>query len=117
MPCDFTIIDYMSGLTGFVLDDSVYRRIAVDRGVLGVDLPERMTEKQRDLILADILFTVWMAPNDLASFQHQHGQFSMSIGKQTVNKDDVYNMMVRLYRKWDDPKLGLIPDSNLTWQF
>jgi hypothetical protein len=113
----FSIIDYLSGLTGFILDESILRRIAIDRDVESVENYSDLTERDKDLLLADILFTVLLSPTSLPSHQHQHGQFSMSIGKQEVkDRDALFRMMIRLYRRWDDPKLELVPEvACLEW--
>lgn len=113
---EFNIIDYMSGLTGFVLDESVLNRIALDRGVSEVDSYEALTERDRDLLTADILLAVLMAGNDLPSFQHQHGQFSTSTGRQNIkDKDHICNLLRFYYGKWGDEKLELVPVSSLRW--
>ena len=118
MASTFDIIEYMSGLTGFVLDDSVLRRIAIERGVSEVTAYEELEERDRDLILADILMAVYFAGYELPSFQHQHGQFSTSIGKQTIkDKDSLLAWARRLYRKWGDEKEDLVPTSELSWMF
>ena len=114
----FNIIDYMSGLSGFVLDDSVYRRIATERGVLEARCYEDLTERDRDLLLADILYVVLVSPNTLPSIQHQHGQFSTSIGNQPIrDKDALYRLMMRLYRKWKEEKEEISSfASELVWK-
>lgn len=113
---EFNIIDYMSGLTGYVLDESILNRIALERGVAEVDSFDALTQRDKDLLTADILLTVLMAGSDLPSFQHQHGQFSTSTGKQTIkDKDHICNMLRWYYGKWDDEKLDLIPVSSLHW--
>ena len=113
---EFNIIDYMSGLTGFVLDESVLQRIALDRGVSEVDSYDVLTQRDRDLLTADILLAVYMAGDDLPSFQHQHGQFSTSTGKQTIkDKDHICALLRFYYGKWGDEKLDLIPESSLRW--
>ena len=53
-----SIIDYIDGLTAFVLDKAVLKRIAFDRGVLDID-PKDLTEKQKELLHADVLFVIW----------------------------------------------------------
>lgn len=112
----FDIIDYMSGLTGFVLDESILNRIALERGVAEVTSYSALTEQQRDLLTADILLTVLLAGNTLPSFQHQHGQFSTSTGQQNIkDKDHICNMLRYYYGKWGDAKLDLIPESSLSW--
>jgi len=113
---EFNIIDYMSGLTGFVLDESNLNRIALERGVAEVTEYSDLTERDRDLLTADILLTVLMAGNTLPSFQHQHGQFSTSTGQQNIkDKDHICNMLRFYYGKWDDEKLELVPVSSLHW--
>ena len=113
---EFNIIDYMSGLTGFVLDESVLQRIALDRGVSEADSYDVLTQRDKDLLTADILLAVYQAGEDLPSFQHQHGQFSTSTGKQTIrDKDHILNLLRYYYGKWGDEKLELIPESSLRW--
>lgn len=113
---EFNIIDYMSGLTGFVLDESILQRIALDRGVNEVISYEDLSDRDKDLLTADILLAVYQAGDDLPSFQHQHGQFSTSTGKQTIrDKDHILNLLRYYYGKWGDDKLALIPESSLRW--
>lgn len=113
---EFNIIDYMSGLTGFVLDETILQRIAIERGVSEVDSYDLLTQRDRDLLTADILFTMLLAGDDIPSFQHQHGQFSTSTGRQTIkDKDHICAMLRYYYGKWGDEKLELVPESSLRW--
>lgn len=106
----------MAGLTAFVLDETILKRIALERGVESVTSYAELTEQQKDLLTADILYTVYTGPADIPSFQHQHGQFSTSTGKQNIaDKDGIYRTMMFLYRKWGDKKVELIPESSLKW--
>ena len=103
---EFDIIEYLSGLTGFVFDRAVLKRIAMDRGVYCVTSYGELEQKQKDLLLADLLFTVYISPNSSASLTKQHGAFSQTVGSQTINsKKEIYNAMVRIYSKYDDDKL------------
>ena len=118
MASTFDIIEYMSGMTGFVLDESILRRIAIERGVSEVVSYSELGDRDKDLIFADILMSVYFAGYEIPSFQHQHGQFSTSIGKQTIkDKDSLLAWARRLYRKWGDEKEELIPTSDLSWMF
>lgn len=111
-----TLIEYMSGLTGFILDESVLRRIAFDRHIHDDARPCDLSQRDRDLLLADILFTVLCSPSGLPSRSHQHGQFSESIGKQTLeNRQMLYDTMRRLYEKWNDDRLTLADGGMIAW--
>lgn len=113
----FGIIDYIGGLTGFVLDKSVLVRIAIDRQVYE-KRPQELTQKDKDLITADILHVIYMSPNTMASRTSQHGSYTRTIGSQTLqDRTAIYEMMKRLYRKWDDSKADEIEAASggLQW--
>ena len=112
------IIDYLSGLTGFVFDKAVLQRIALDRQALNVD-PENLDAQTKDLLRADLLYTAYVSPNVWASHTHSHGSFSQTTGSQTIYNEDkerIYNIFMGIYRKYDDEKLEEIDDSStLQW--
>ena len=114
----FDIIRYMSSLTGYIFDDAVLERIALERSVADVASFSEITERDKDLLTADLLFVLYTSPSQSASFSKKHGQFSQSVGSQTItDKDGIYNLMMRLYHKWDDPKAEEIEDmgGGLQW--
>lgn len=109
------IIDYLSGLTGFVFDKAVLQRIALDRQVLNVN-PEDLDAKTKDLLRADLLYTAYVSPNVWASHTHAHGSFSQTTGSQTIYNEDkerIYNVFMGIYRKYNDEKLEEIDDSSI----
>lgn len=115
---EFDIIEYMSGLTGFVLDKAVLKRIALERGVSEVSAYDELDQRTQDLLLADILFVVYLSPNVMASSNMQHGSYSKSVGSQTLyTKEQIYNMMYNIYRKYKDEKLEEVTslDGTLQW--
>lgn len=110
---DFDILDYLSGLTGFVFDKAVFKRIALERQANEVKSYDELTPEQKDLMLADLLYTIYISPNSSASSTMQHGAYSKTTGSQTINtKTGIYNLMVGIYKKYDDPKMDLI-NANL----
>lgn len=112
----FDIIEYMSGLTTFVMDDSVLKAIAYERDVMNVTSFDDLSEMTRDLLTADILYRAYCGAANIPSFQHQHGQFSTSTGAQNIaDKDTIGRQAYWLYRKWGDDKMFLIPQSSLNW--
>ena len=114
----FDIIRYMSSLTGYVFDDAVLERIALERSVADVASFSDITEKDKDLLTADLLFVLYTSPSQSASFSKKHGQFSQSVGSQTItDKDGIFDTMMRLYTKWEDPKAEELEDmgGGLQW--
>lgn len=110
------IINYMAGLTGFILEEDVLLRIAHDRHIPDEAEPCDLSQRDKDLLLADILFTVLCSPSELPSRSRQHGQFSETIGKQAVgNRQMLYDMMLRLYGKWNDERLNFLSGGGLRW--
>lgn len=113
------IIDYLSGLTGFVFDRSVLVRVAVDRGVYRDISPSELDQRTKDLLRADLLLTAYLSPDVMAGSTHSHGSYTKTVGSQTLNnKDDIYEVIVALYRKYgEDDKLALLPEASghLQW--
>lgn len=115
----FDIIDYLSGLTGFIFDKAVLKRIALDRGVEHTENYGDLDAKTKDLLRADLLYTAYVSPNVWASSTHSHGSFSQTIGSQTiyaVEKERIYNTFMGIYRKYGDEKLDeVIDNATLEW--
>ena len=114
------ILEYLSGLTGFVFDKAVLKRIALDRGVYSVQSYGELTQQDKDLLKADLLLVAYLSPNVWASSTHAHGSYSQTIGSQTIyieEKERIYNQFINIYKKYDDEKLEEIEgsDSNLQW--
>lgn len=117
---DFDIIEYLSGLTQFTFDKAVLKRIALERGVAEIDDFEVLTQEQKDLLRADLLYTAYLSPNVWASSTQSHGSYTKSIGSQTMytaDKERLYNLIVGIYRKYDDDKLQEIEGNEATLQW
>lgn len=117
---EFNIIEYLSGLTGFVFDKAVLQRIALERDVDEVTDFEELDSKTKDLLRADLLYAAYCSPNVWASSSNSHGSYTKSIGSQTLyakEKERLYNMFYYIYRKYEDDKLEEIKsnESNLQW--
>lgn len=113
---EFDIISYLEGLTAFVFDRAVLNRIAMERKVTKVTDIDELTEQQKDLLFADLLFVIYTAPNYTASLTNQHGAYTQTVGSQRYDsKRDIYNVMFGLYNKWGDDKLKSIPANKTVW--
>lgn len=116
----FDIIEYLSGITGFVFDKAVLNRIALDRGVHDVIAYEELDAKTKDLLRADLLYTAYLSPNVWASSTHSHGSYTNTIGSQTIyaeEKERLYNSFINIYRQYEDEKLEEIESSSNSLQW
>ena len=117
---EFNIIEYLSGLTGFVFDKAVLKRIALERDVDEVTDYEELDAKTKDLLRADLLYAAYCSPNIWASSTQSHGSYTKSIGSQTLyvkDKERLYNMFYHIYNKYEDDKLEEIKTNEATLQW
>lgn len=116
--CSFNILDFISGLTGFVFNKAVLQNIALRRGVSGVTVYSQLDEKTKELLRADCLYTAYCSPNTMASSTHAHGSFSKSYGHQKIDdKDSLYKMFMAIYKKYNDPMAEMLEDDDSTLQW
>jgi len=115
---DFDIIEYISGLTSYIFDKAIYKRIALERGVSDVTSFDDLDTKSKDLLLADVLYVAYMSPKQSASISLTHGSNKKSVGGQTTgNTTDLYDIIKGIYTKYEDDKLELVTrgDGTLNW--
>lgn len=98
----FDILEYIEGLTGFAFDETVLKRIAADRGVDGYTAYSQLTQRDKDLLRADLLYTAYCSPNMMASHTNQHGSYSKTVGAQTVNRDELLQIFTGIYRRYGE---------------
>lgn len=112
------VIDYLSGLTQFTFDKAVLDRVALDRDIAGEEQTiENIDRRTKDLCTADLLLAAYLSPDIWASYQSKHGNYSRSVGSQTLyNKDRIYNYLMNIYRTYDDPMLEQLGEGG-TVQF
>lgn len=114
----FNIIDYLSSLSEYKFSENVLRRIAMERGVMDITNYNQLEQKQKDLLLADLMFTIYISPTSTATISKKHGSFSQSIGSQTyTDKKGLRELIVSLYSKWGDEKIESVKalDGGLSW--
>ena len=114
----FNITDYLSGLTTYVFEKSVLERVARDRGVFGVTAYENLSEKDKALLKADLLYEIYIGANSSASYSVSDGAFKESVGSQTINdKKYLYGVIYTIYKQYDDGKMALLgyEGNEMTW--
>lgn len=115
----FDIYDYLSGLTGYVFDISVLKRVALNQGVNEVSDYSELTEEQKDRCKIELLETLLITPQQSASQTNKHGEWQTQTGSQTLTAASLENIskeLRRLYRKYDElEKLDAMDDGTLQW--
>lgn len=115
---EFNIIEYLSGLTSYTFDKSLLVRVALDRGVSGITQYVDLTQQQKDLCKADLLYSVYIGANSTASYSVADGTFKESVGSQTINdKKYLYGVISSIYAKYGDENLSLVESvkGNAHW--
>lgn len=116
----FDIIEFISGLTPYVFSDSLLKRIAMERGVYGVDDYSSIEQRTKDLIKADLMYEAYLSPNVMASCTQQHGSYTNTIGSQQTyeaHRERLYNIFMSIYKKYEDPKADDIISDEGTLQW
>lgn len=112
----FDILDYLSGLTNFVFDKSVLKRVAIDCGVIEITSYADLSQEQKDRCKVELLETIVFGVYQTASTTNQHGSYTMTVGAQTVTSkalESIKSELRRLYTKYgDEEKLNTLNDSD-----
>lgn len=83
MAIAFDILDYICGLTDYSISKSVATNIAFKRGVHNIENYDELTDKLRDLLLADVLVSLVFRPKKTASWSKSKGSDSTSTSSST----------------------------------
>lgn len=109
----FDIITWMGARVGYDIPRQTLVNIAMERGLQNVTSFEDLTSKNKDLLLADTLFYLWSSPTQTASKSWSHGDAKESIGSQIMtDKRNIYNLLMSLYKRWNDPMAELVSESD-----
>lgn len=114
-------IEFLESLTRFTFDKSVFKRIAVKRGL--VSMPYEVAcidERVSDFCEMDLLeMVVKASPGSIPSSSIQHGSFRQDIGSETVSSVSIERAKDRLrelYRRYGmDCKMESLPKSGMEW--
>lgn len=115
---DFNIITWLGNRVGYNIPEETLQNIVLERGLQDVTDFAELDARDKDLLLADVLFFLWSSPTETASYSRAHGDNSESYGSQKLtDKRNIYNLMMSLYKKWDDPMADLVQESdgNVQW--
>lgn len=117
----FDILEYLSGMTNFVFDKAVLKRIALECEVAEVEAYVDLTDEDKDRCKIALLETIVYGPYQTASSTNQHGTYTLTVGAQTITSaalESIKSELRRLYKKYgeDDKSEALdSTDGEIKW--
>lgn len=103
----YTIEQYLSGKVDFNISENTLNAIFADRGVTkGTPLSD-VTEKQKDLCLADLyMFMATSSTSKSGEYESDGGWQRQRSAKNVVDRAGFREMARELYDKWDEKPVG-----------
>lgn len=121
MSIKFDIIDYLSGLTAYVFDVSVLRRVALDNGVAEVREYNELDAEQIDRCKMSLLETLVLAPSQSASQTNKHGEYQTQTGSQMLTdktREAIKAELRMLYGRYgEDERLQQLDSADTTMEW
>ena len=113
MEDSFDIVEWLGARVGYDIPRQTLVNIVMERGLSGTASFDDLTAKDKDLLLADTLFYLWSIPTQTASKSWSHGDATESVGSQIMtDKRNIYNLLMSLYKRWNDPMAELVSESD-----
>ena len=108
-----TVLEWLESSTTYSrFTEKNFVKIALDRGCDPEDdaYGENVTERQRELMTADIIFTaVLLSPSDTSSLQQSHNGYQKTIGsEQDYYQDEKIKYAIGIYNKYDDKRAQIL---------
>lgn len=103
----YTIEQYLSGKVDFNISENTLNAIFADRGVTkGTPLSD-VTEKQKDLCLADLyMYMATSSTSKTGEYESDGGWQRQRSAKNVVDRAGFREMARELYDKWDEKPVG-----------
>ena len=108
-----TVLEWLKASTRYSFEDKTFAKIALDRGCHPDDDaydPVVVTERQRELMTADIIFTaVLLSPSNTASLSQSHNGYQKTIGQeQDFYQDDKIKYAIQIYNIYGDKRAEML---------
>jgi len=108
-----TVLEWLESSTTYSrFSEKNFVKIALDRGCDPTEdaYGENVTERQRELMTADIIFTaVLLSPSDTSSLQQSHNGYQKTIGsEQDYYQDEKIKYAIGIYNKYDDKRAAIL---------
>lgn len=110
-----TVLEWLKASTRYTFDDKTFIKIAYDRGC-DPDADAHgssVTERQRELMTADIIFTaVLLSPSNTASLSQSHNGYQKTVGQeQDFYQDEKIKYAIKIYNTYKDKRGGVLENA------
>ena len=117
-----TVLEWLESSTTYSrFSEKNFVKIALDRGCNPEDdaYGENVTERQRELMTADIIFTaVLLSPSNTSSLQQSHNGFQKTVGsEQDFYQDEKIKYAIAIYKKYDDERAEILENARRKIKF
>lgn len=110
-----TVLEWLKARTRYSFNDDTLTTIALDRGCDPSDdfYGGTVTDKQKELMKADIIFTaVLLSPSNTSSLSQSHDGFQKTIGQeQDFYQDKKIAYAIQIYKKYDDENAAILEST------
>lgn len=103
-----TIEQYLQGKVDFNLNELTIAAILADRNIAEGTQLSTLTQRQKDLALADLyVFVGTSSTSSSGDYESDGGWQRQRANKNVVNRDGLLNLARKLYEKWGES----LPDT------
>lgn len=119
MADNFDIISYAQSLVGYPVPRATVERIIDERGLKDVQSWDEVTTRDKNLIIASLLFFMFTSPSNTGSRSKSHGDYSVTIGGTIItDKNDMFALMNRIWQNPDQELWEILSDiGGCNWMY
>ena len=111
-----TIEDYLKGMIGYPVSDESISAVEINRGITAGSDVSVVTERQRDLAIADLLMVVCQTPSTTGTEDAMGDWKHKTSGLAVTNSSALIKRANAIYSKYDESTDGLfIKDKTHLW--
>ena len=101
-----TVLEWLKSKSRYSFEETIYQGIAMDREINGTADVTTLSVRDKELFMADIIFTATiLSPSSTSSQSVSHNNFQKTIGGETdVYQSKKLSWAKAIYLKYDDPR-------------
>lgn len=108
-----TILEWLSSSVRYSFEAKTFEAIISARELSGAEELTTITNKEKELLIADTIFTaVMLSPSSTASQSASHNNYQRTVGSETdIYQSQKISYALGVYKKYDDPKYDILANT------